>query len=245
MKHCFTIARRIIAQLIHDRRLLILSVIAPLIVVYLMRIFLKTMPAGFPTGRYVMPLTAFIVHFVTFLQCTIALVKERSSGTLVRMFISGASYVHIITGYTLGYLGLALFVAGATLAESLLLFKLSYSTTVIIQLFGIMSLLGLVSVLLGIFVSSFARNESQVFPIIPLVALPGIFLSGLLVDAQKLPVWALWVGRGFPLYYANNLILEVTKKLPQTKILITNTTALICYGVILLVLASISLCERD
>ncbi|HVA92498.1 MAG TPA: ABC transporter permease [Chloroflexota bacterium] len=199
MIHTLSVARRVLTQLAHDRRLLALSVAAPLAIIYLLKLFLDTMPPGFDVARYAVPVAAFLVHFLAFLLCAIVLVQERTEGTLARMLINGYRRPEILGGYLLGYLGLATLQAVAALIEVLILFKLSYPAETLIALFIVVWLLAIASVMLGIFISTFARNAAQVFPFIPLVILPSVFLSGLLVDVTRLP-------QLLPLFYANQVI---------------------------------------
>ena len=73
MNRTLVVARRVLAQIAHDRRLLGLSVMAPLLIIYFLKIFFDTMPAGFNVARYIMPVAAFLVHFLAFLLCAIVL----------------------------------------------------------------------------------------------------------------------------------------------------------------------------
>jgi len=130
------IAQRVLKQLRKDKRFFALSILAPLIIIYLVKILLDSIfPLGFLKARYAIPVAAFIVHFLSFLLCAILLVQERTSGTLERMFISGFKKIEIIGGYTIGYFGLATLQAAAALTEALLLFNLDYSFEVILMLF--------------------------------------------------------------------------------------------------------------
>jgi ABC-2 type transport system permease protein len=243
MNRVLIVARRVLRQLLHDRRLLVLCIVAPLVIVYMLKLFLDTMPPGFPVGRYAMPVAAFLVHFLSFLLCALVLVQERTSGTLERMFINGFRREEIIGGYVLGYLGLATLQALVALIEVLLLFDLRYSASVLIALVVVVWLLAVASVLLGIFISTFARHEGQVFPFIPLIILPSVFLSGLLVDNDRLPGWAQLLGKCFPLYYANNVIQEVIKPAGQFSSQAGSAAVLCGYSVLLLILASRTLRE--
>jgi ABC-2 type transport system permease protein len=188
---------------------------------------------------------AFIVHFLAFLLCAIALVQERTAGTLERMFVNGFRRTEIIGGYVLGYLGLATFQAAVVLTEVIWLFELDYESQTLATLFLVVWLLAIASVMLGIFVSTFARRESQVFPFIPLIALPSVFLSGLLVDVDLLPTWAEWLGHIFPLFYANNVIQEVIQPTGILEDVWGNLVVLAGYGVALLLLASLTLREVE
>ena len=87
-------------------RFLVLSVAAPLVIVYLLKIFFDTLPETFDVARYAVPVAAFLVHFLAFLLCAISLVQERTMGTMERMFVNGFRRTEIIAGYVLGFLGL-------------------------------------------------------------------------------------------------------------------------------------------
>ncbi len=245
MSHTMIVAQRVVRQLVHDRRLLALSILAPLVIVYLLKLFFDTMPPGFNVGRYAMPMAAFLVHFLSFLLCALVLVQERGGGTLERMFINGFRREEVIGGYVLGYLGLATLQAAITLAEALLLFQLSYPAGVLVTLFVVVWLLAIASVLLGIFVSTFARHEGQVIPFVPLIILPSVFLSGLLVNVDRLPGWAQALGHLFPLFYANSVIQEVIQPAGAWQRQGGALAVLGCYSVALLLLASRTLAEVE
>jgi ABC-2 type transport system permease protein len=245
MRRTFTVARRVVRQLLRNRRFLALSIVAPLLIVYFLKLFFDTMPEGFDTARYAVPVAAFLVHFLAFILCAIVLVQERTAGTMERMFINGFRRTEIIGGYVLGYLGLATLQAVAALTEVIWLFELDYDTKTLVTLFGVVWLLAIASVMLGIFVSTFAHQEGQVFPFIPLIILPSVFLSGLLMDTDLLPTWAEWLGHAFPLFYANNVIQEVIKPDGSLGAVWGNLAVLAGYGAALLVLASLTLREVE
>ena len=241
----FVVAQRVVKQLVHNPRFLVLSIVGPLVIVYFLKVFFDTLPPTFDVARYAVPVAAFIVHFLAFLLCAIALVQERTAGTLERMFVTGFRRTEIIGGYVLGYLGLATFQAAVVLTEVIWLFELDYEAQTLATLFLVVWLLAIASVMLGIFVSTFARRESQVFPFIPLIALPSVFLSGLLVDVDLLPTWAEWLGHIFPLFYANNVIQEVIQPTGILEDVWGNLVVLAGYGVALLILASLTLREVE
>ncbi|WP_273844331.1 ABC transporter permease [Rubrobacter calidifluminis] len=245
MRRTLAVGGRVVRQLLRNTRFLGLSIVAPLVIVYFLKIFFDTFPEGFDTDRYAVPAAAFIVHFMAFLLCAIALVQERTAGTMERMFVNGFRRAEIIGGYVLGYLGLATLQAAVALAEVLWLFKLDYDAGVLASLFAVVWLLAIASIMLGIFVSTFARREGQVFPFVPLIILPSVFLSGFLVDVDRLPEWAEWLGHAFPMLYANEVIQEVIKPGGELGDVWTNLAILIGYGVALLVLASRTLREME
>jgi len=241
----FVIAKRVLKQLQGDKRFLALSIIAPLIIIYFLKLLFNAFPPNVPITSFTIPIGALIVHFLSFLLCAILLVQERTRGTLERMLISGYRRTSIIGGYTLGYLGLATVQASAVLFESLWLFNLNYSGETIFILFIVIWLLAVVSVMLGIFVSTFARHEGHVFPFIPLIILPSVFLTGLIIDIDALPAWAAFIGKCLPLHYAVNIIREIIKpeySLPNTYV---DFAILTGYIFLLWALASFTLKEAE
>ena len=245
MKNIFTIAQRVLQQLKRDKKFFLLTLTAPFVVIYFLKLFLDTLPATIPAAQYVMPLAAFVVFFFSFLLCAILLVQERTQGTLERLFINDVTRTEIIAGYTLGYMLLATLVAGTILAESLYLFNLSYSWSKIFSLFAIMWLVSLTSIMLGIFISTFARTQAQLFPFIPLIALPSLFLSGMLSDISLLPNWAQNSAHAVPLYYANTAIKKILTDTPNFIDILPSIAMLIFWALLLLTLASHTFKETE
>lgn len=239
------VGRRVLTQLRHDRRFFAISLIGPLIIIYFLKIFMDTLPPSVPKARYIMPYAAFIIHFLAFLLCAIVLVQERTAGTMSRMFISGFHRAELIGGYIIGYFGLATLQAAVVLAETLFLFELDYDWSTVGLLFGVSWLLAIVSVMLGIFVSTFARHEGHVFPFIPLIILPSFFLSGMMVDVDQLPKWAQLVGLLSPLRYANNAIQEIILPDGDSGVILLNGAILLAYSLVLLAIASTTLQETE
>ncbi len=145
----------------------------------------------------------------------------------------------------LGYLGLATLQALVALGEVLLLFGLDYRGSTLVVLFAVVWLLAVASVMLGIFLSTFARSEGQVFPFIPLIILPSVFLSGLLIDSEHLPTWAEWLGRLLPLHYANTVIQEMIRTGGAVGKVWSSLAALELYTLVLWLLASRTLVEVE
>jgi ABC-2 type transport system permease protein len=238
-----SITKRVLKQLQGDRRYLILSIIAPLIIIYFLKLLFNAFPPLVPITNYTIPIGALIVHFLSFLLCAILLVQERTRGTLERMLISGYGRTSIIGGYTLGYIGLATIQAAAVLFESLWLFSLNFNRETLFLLFVVIWLLAVVSVMLGIFISTFAQQEGHVLPFIPLIILPSVFLTGLFIDTNTLPGWAAFIGKCLPLHYAVNIIHEIIKPDYSLQSTYLDFAILLGYILLLWILASLTLKE--
>lgn len=245
MFNTLIIARRVLAQLRRDKQFFVLMLIAPFIVVYFLKIFMDTLQDGFPVERYVVPMGAFIVFFFGFLLCMLVLVRERITGTLERMFINGCSRIDIMGGYTIGYLSIATLVSLVVLGFTVKLFGLNYNYYQLIGLFGVMWLLSIVSILLGIFISTFAKTEAQVIPFIPLLTVPSIFLSGLLVNIEALPNWAQIFSKFLPLTYVNKAISYLISSNINWKLVFKQVGWLSAFIVVLLLAATLTFKEVE
>jgi ABC-2 type transport system permease protein len=156
----------------------------------------------------------------------------------------GRVAAEIIAGYVLGFLGLATSQAIAGLAEAIWLFELDYDEETLVMLFVVVWLLAIASVMPGIFISTFARHEDQVFPFVSLIILPSVFLSGLLLDVDELPTWADWLGHAFPLFWANDVIQDVIESGWTFEAVQGSLAVLVAYSVAVL-LASLALREIE
>jgi ABC-2 type transport system permease protein len=238
----FSVASRVLRQLQHDRRFLVLSIVAPLAVVYMLSLFFDAVevPPFFNKNEFVPPVAAFLVHFLTYMLCAVALVRERTQHTLTRMFVSGYQRGSIIGGYMLAFSVLATFQSLLVIIELNLLFNLNYPFERFVALYLIIWMLALMSIALGIFVSNFARNEGQVLPMIPLVLVPSIFFSGLIVPVEDMPKWINWLSYLIPTYYANNAIQALKEGIDYSLMLY-----LLLYGAVILLLSVFTLREEN
>lgn len=237
------VAARVLRQLARDRRFLVLSLAAPVAVIYLLRVFFDAFQQPFvDTTQYVVPVSAFIVHFITYVLCAVVLVRERTAETLQRMFVNGYRQREIVGGYVVAYSALATLQCLLVLGEVKLLFGLTLPARVLAMTFVVIWLLAVTSIAIGILVSNFARNEGQVFPFIPMVILPSVFLSGILLPVSGLPPWARVLARVVPLYYANDVLRHVLANAAFAETW-PGFARLAAYGAAVLIVATISLRE--
>jgi ABC-2 type transport system permease protein len=207
LKRVRAIARRVLRQVVRDRRYLALTLVAPLVVVFLFDVLISALHwPKIIVARFVIPLAAFVIHFVSYVLTIIVLVKERTAGTLERMFVNGYQPGDLVLGYLLANTLLATAQSLLTLIELQLLFRLNLGLGDFLLIFVVWWLLAVLSLSLGVLVSTQARSEGQVFPLIPLVMVPSLFFSGILVSVDRLPSWGKLLSALSPLYYANEVL---------------------------------------
>jgi ABC-2 type transport system permease protein len=154
------------------------------------------------------PFIGLLVFFLVYVVTSVSFLRERALGTLERLMASPLRRAEIIVGYGLGFTLVALVQAALVLGFALWVLEL-YNAGSILLLFGIVVLLALGAVNLGIFFSTFARNEFQAVQFIPLVIVPQILLSGLLVPVESEPEWLQVISNVLPLTYAVEALREV------------------------------------
>jgi ABC-2 type transport system permease protein len=154
------------------------------------------------------PFIGLLIFFLVYVVTSVSFLRERSMGTLERLMASPLRRTEIVVGYMLGFTLVALVQAAEVLAFGLLVLGLFNDGSVWL-IFGIEVLLALGAVNLGIFLSTFARNEFQAVQFIPLVVVPQVLLSGLLVPVESEPDWLQWISNALPLTYAVDALRSV------------------------------------
>ena len=241
------ITARIYRQLIGDKRFLALSIFVPLFVIYLLKVFIETLPVSMITDPELLDIliTGFIVHFVSYVLCLIVIVRERREETLARMIVNNFSREEIVIGYLLGYAGLATLQAVLIMYEVDYFFQLTFGPAVYFSIFVVVWTLSMISIALGIMVSNLARTEAQIFPFIPLFIIPSIFLSGMILPLESLPWSVRWMSYFIPLTYAVDSLKAMVEQNLHLLARPQEFGILIIYGVVLLALASLTLKQRD
>jgi ABC-2 type transport system permease protein len=154
------------------------------------------------------PFIGLLVFFLVYVVTSVSFLRERTIGTLERLMASPLRRAEIIVGYSIGFMLLALVQSALVPVFALWALDL-YNAGSVALLFGIVVLLALGAVNLGIFLSTFARNEFQAVQFIPLVIVPQILLSGLLVPVSSEPEWLQVISNVLPLTYAVEALREV------------------------------------
>jgi ABC-2 type transport system permease protein len=198
MSNAITIAGRLVRQLVRDRRTMALILIVPLVVMGLIGL-------SFPDISmldFIAPaLLAAIALFFSFLLTGISFLRERSQGTMERLMASPVTRLDIVVGYLLGFFLFALIQTLIVVLFTIYVFNINFLGDLWqILVFQIFVITGAVT--LGIFISTFARNEFQMVQFIPLIILPQMFLCGIIWPVEQMPNYLQWFSKVLPLTYA-------------------------------------------
>lgn len=193
----FTVARRVMLQVIRDRRTIALILVVPLVIASIAGF---SIPDKSTLDVFSPAILATLILFFGFLITGISFLRERTQGTLERLLASPISKMDIVLGYLLGLLLFAL------LQTLIMFFYMVYVLHVnyrgdLWQILIFQILMGINAVCLGTFFSAFARNEFQMIQFIPLIIVPQVFVSGLFIPVDQLPMVLQWVSKFLPLTY--------------------------------------------
>lgn len=117
--------------------------------------------------------------FLVFIISGMALVRERSGGTLERLLMTPIKRGEVILGYTIGYGVFAIIQAILIVLYSFTVLNLS-SVGNIGWILLAMVLLAVTAVSFGAMISVFSSSELQVVQMIPFTLIPQVFFSGLI-----------------------------------------------------------------
>jgi ABC-2 type transport system permease protein len=176
-----------------------LIVVAPIIVMSLVGFSFADQKGVL--DRVAPALMAVFAMFFTFILTGVSFLRERSQGTLERLLTTPIGRGDILVGYLLGFLIFAAIQSVGILLFTILALQVSYQGD-LWQIFVLLMVLTVVAVNLGIFISTFARNEFQVVQFIPIVLAPQIFLSGVILPVEQMPGYFQAIARVLPLRYA-------------------------------------------
>ena len=143
-----------------------------------------------------------MAFFFVFIITGVSFLRERSQGTMERLLASPLSQFEIIVGYLFGFLLFALAQTGVIIFFVFYLLKIHYLGH-LASVLAVEFLVVLIASNMGIFFSSFAKNEFQVAQFVPLVVLPQVFLSGMLWSVESMPKALQYLAYALPLTYAN------------------------------------------
>lgn len=152
-------------------------------------------------------LIGFVVFFFVFLISGMALLKERTSGTLERLLATPVKRSEIVYGYMLSYGLIAIIQTAVVVLAAIWLLDVE----VVGNLFHVIIVnvvLALVALAFGILLSTLAKSEFQMMQFIPLVIMPQLFFSGI-IPLSSMGDWAQMVGRFLPLTYSGDAMSQI------------------------------------
>jgi ABC-2 type transport system permease protein len=199
-------AARILRQLRHDKRTIALLIVVPTLLLTLMRYVFDSQPQIFDRiGLIMLGVFPFIAMF---LITSVAMLRERTTGTLERLLTTPLHKLDLLFGYGIAFALAATVQAAiaATLAYLLLDLDTVGGTWVVIGLAIANAVLGMS---VGLFASAFAQSEFQAVQFMPAFVLPQMLLCGLIWPRAEMAPWLEKISNVMPMSYAVEALTEV------------------------------------
>jgi ABC-2 type transport system permease protein len=189
-------AARVLAQIRHDPRTIALLLVVPSALLFLLSEML-----GAQFDALGAPMVGMFPFITMFLVTSIAMLRERTTGTLERLMTMPLAKLDLLGGYGIAFALLATVQALVTSAVAFLLLGLDAAgaTWLIVALAVLNAVLGSA---LGLLASAFASSEFQAVQFMPAFVLPQILLCGLLVPRDQMADWLDAIASVLPLTFA-------------------------------------------
>jgi ABC-2 type transport system permease protein len=155
------------------------------------------------------PMVGIFPFISMFLVTSIAMLRERTSGTLERLMSMPLAKLDLLLGYGVAFALVAAVQASITSAVGFGLLGLDTegAAGLVVAIAILDALLGMA---LGLFLSAFATTEFQAVQFMPAVVLPQLLLAGLLVPREQMAEPLEWISYLLPLTYAYDALAQVT-----------------------------------
>lgn len=190
---------RVLRQLRHDPRTVALLLGVPVLLISLLRFVFDAKPEVFDKIGLMM---LGIIPFTTmFLITSVAMLRERTTGTLERLLTTPMNKLDLLVGYGIAFAVAAALqsVVTSAVAYGLLGLDTGASPFLVALIAIVNAILGMA---IGLFTSAFASSEFQAVQFMPLVVMPQAMLCGLITPRGSMADWLRLISDVLPLTYA-------------------------------------------
>jgi len=195
----FATATRVLRQLRRDRRTLALVLLVPPFLLTIFRYIFDAQPQTF--NRVGAPMVGIFPLVSMFLVTSIAMLRERTTGTLERLMSMPLAKIDLLAGYGIAFAALSVLQAAVASAVAFGLLGLTVQGSIWV-VFGFAVANAVLGMALGLFLSAFARTEFQVVQFMPAAILPQILLCGLLIPRERMAPALARISAALPMTYA-------------------------------------------
>ena len=201
-------ARRVLRQIRRDPRTVALLLAVPTLLLVLLRYVFDGQPQVFQ--RIGAPLCGLFPFIVMFLVTSIAMLRERTTGTLERLMTLPLAKGDVLLGYGLAFGALATVQAIVVCGVGFLALGLDAQHGA--WLVGLLAIgnatLGMA---LGLLVSAFARTEFEAVQFMPALVFPQLLLCGLFVARDEMAGVLHAISWALPFTYAYDALSRATE----------------------------------
>src|ERR687897_3718721 len=240
-------AGRVLRQLRHDHRTVAMLLVLRSLLLGLLYVLWKDVPSlpGQPGifDRVGLTMLGILPFVVMFLVTSIAMLRERTSGTLERLLTTPLARLDLLLGYGLAFGLMAALQALVTVTVATTVYDLDVAGSIwLVVVIAVAD--AVLGVALGLLASAFARTEFQAVQFMPVIVLPQVFLCGLLVPVDQMAGWLQAISNVLPLTYAVEALQEVGRSPEATGSMWFDVAIVAGAALVALALAAVTLRRR-
>lgn len=235
-------SRRVLNQLRHDRRTVVLLILVPPLLLTLMKYVFQDQGVTF---NHLAPMLLGVFPMIMmFLITSIVTLRERTSGTLDRLMTMPISKLDFILGYALAFSLVAFLQALITSFVLLVILGVTVVGGTLPTLIAAV-LAAFLGTALGLFTSAFARSEFQAVQFMPAFIFPQLLTCGLFVAREHMSQPLQWFANVMPLTYSVDAMKQVTLYSSWASQLTWDFIVVFGFAVVALILASVTIRRQD
>ncbi|MCU1575809.1 MAG: antibiotic transporter permease [Leifsonia sp.] len=236
----FATAGRVLTQIRHDPRTIVLLVVVPSLLIGLVAWIFTDTPIFDSIGPALIALFPFIVMF---LIASITTLRERRTGTLERLLSMPLGKADFILGYTLAFGLLAILQSAVAVSFAVWVCGLTIKGSIWLLL-AVALADAVLGTTLGLFASAFARSEFQVVQFMPALVFPQVLLGGIFLPRDQLPDVLHAISDWLPLSHAIDALRAVATNSHDAAYIGGELLIIAAFAVGAVVLGSITLQRR-
>jgi ABC-2 type transport system permease protein len=235
-------ASRVLRQLRHDPRTLVLILAVPCLLMWLLKYIFIDTPQVFD---HIAPIILGIFPLLMmFLVTSIVTLRERTTGALDRLMTMPMSKLDLLFGYAIAFsvVGLIQAILVGFVTFALLGVTIQAPFWMLLVCVIAAAFLGTT---MGLFVSAFATSEFQAVQLVMPLLMPQVLLCGLFTPIVNLDRPLQWTAYFLPLTYSVDAMQQVAQHSAWTTDLSKDLGIVVIFGLLALILGSLTIRRQE
>jgi ABC-type multidrug transport system permease subunit len=156
-------------------------------------------------------LICIVLTFSTLFVTTLSITRETERGTMENLLAMPIRPIEVMLAKVVPYIMIGYIQVTLIMAIAVVVFGLPIRGSVALVALAL-GLFIASNLVLGVTISTIARNQMQAIQMAMFTLLPSFLLSGFLFPFNGIPIWAQWIGQVFPVTHALRIMRSVLLK---------------------------------
>jgi ABC-2 type transport system permease protein len=169
-----------------------------------LRVQVKYNPSAITQYNIVPGLLGLVLTMTFVMVASMALTREREMGTLESLLSTSLLPMEVIIGKSLPFVAIGYAQVFIILMMAIFFFNIPFIGSFLLLLLVTLPFI-LANLFVGIFFSTFAKNQLEASQLSTFFMMPSLLLSGFAFPFKGMPEWAQWIGNLLPLTHFNNI----------------------------------------